>query len=80
MLTNNIQEDTSQNVGPEYDQNNNSVDLIADELQEVDRTPARADTQLETGTDTGSYRSRDEPDPTLADQLRLGTSREYDTS
>lgn len=75
LLTNNIQEDTSQNVGPEYDQNNTSVDLIADELQEVDRTPARADTQLETGTDTGSYRSRDEPDPTLADQLRLGTLR-----
>lgn len=79
LPTNDIQENTSQNTGPGYEQINTSVDSIADELQAADRTPASADTVTVTGTGTGSYRSRDEPDPTLADQLRLGTLREYDS-
>lgn len=78
LPTNDIQENTSQNTGPGYDQIDTSVESIADELQTTDRTPASADTETVTGTGTGSYRSRDERDPTLADQLRLGTLREYD--
>lgn len=78
LPTNDIQENTSQNTGPGYEQINTSVDSIADELQAADRTPASADTETVTGTGTCSYRSRDEPDPTLADQLRLVTLREYD--
>lgn len=79
LPTNDIQENTSQNTGPGYDQIDTSVESIADELQTTDRTPASADTETVTGTGTGSYRSRDERDPTLADQLRLGTLREYDS-
>lgn len=77
LPTNDIQENTSQNTGPGYDQIDTSEESIADELQTTDRNPASADTETVTGTGTGSYRSRDEPDPTLADQLRLGTLREY---
>lgn len=78
LPTNDIQENTSQNTGTGYEQMNTSVDSIDDELQAADRTPASADTETVTGTGTCSYRSRDEPDPTLADQLRLVTLREYD--
>lgn len=77
LPTNDIQENTSQNTGPGYDQIDTSEESIADELQTTDRNPASADTETVTGAGTGSYRSRDEPDPTLADQLRLGTLREY---
>lgn len=76
LPTNDIQENTSQNTGTGYEQMNTSVDSIDDELQAADRTPASADTETVTGTGTCSYRSRDEPDPTLADQLRLVTLRE----
>lgn len=76
LPTNDIQENTSQNTGPGYDQIDTSVESIADELQTTDRTPASADTETVTGTGTSSYRSRDEPDPTLVDQLRLVTLRE----
>lgn len=76
LPTNDIQENTSQNIEPGYNQIGTSVESIANELQTTDRTPASADTETVTGTGTSSYRSRDEPDPTLADQLRLGTLRE----
>lgn len=78
LPTNDIQENTSQNIEPGYNQIGTSVESIADELQTTDRTPASADTETVTGTGTSSYRSRDEPDPTLVDQLRLVTLREYD--
>lgn len=78
LPTNQIQEDSSQNVGPGNDQINTSVDSIAHEPLEAGRTQTTDDTQVQIWSNTGSHRSQDERDQTLADQLRLGTLRRFE--